>query len=71
MCDRVDAHVTQLLLQPCIPMVLDVVVGAPWHLGSYERPSAAKRGMELDNEVFFIRSEASMADVRAQVVSPA
>jgi hypothetical protein len=38
--NRVDAHVTQLLLQPRIPMVLDVVVRAPWHLGSYERPSS-------------------------------
>jgi hypothetical protein len=36
-----------------------------------DQQPAAKRGMELDNEVFFIRSEASMADVRAQVVSPA
>ncbi len=35
MCDRVDAHVTQLLFQPRVPVILDVVIGSPRHLRSY------------------------------------
>ncbi len=34
-CDRVDAHVTQLLFQPRVPVILDVVIGSPRHLRSY------------------------------------
>jgi hypothetical protein len=47
--DRVDAHLTQLLLEPRVPVVLDIVVGAARQLCGDQRPPACKSEISRSN----------------------
>lgn len=46
----IDAHVTQLFLQSCIPMILDVIIGAAGHLRGDEGPSAVEWATSMSFE---------------------
>jgi hypothetical protein len=46
MSNRINAHITQLLLQPGVPVILYIIVCSSWHLCSNQRPSAQQKKKE-------------------------
>lgn len=60
-----------LLSHVCSPVVLDLIVCAPWQPPCYPRPPVPPPSMELNDNALFLWWHAAMLEARVKIVHPA
>jgi hypothetical protein len=68
--DWIDPHLLELLLDVCVPVILDLVVRPPWQARRDFRAPVAELRVQIDHRFLLLFRQQPTLQVRTQVVGP-